>query len=89
MVIASLTTFLAFAFVLAVIGYRLFRGTGSAPAPPAELSAMLPAGAKVVASAVGDGRVVLTIEVGGALELRSFDLDTLKPLAVRRLHTNP
>lgn len=89
MLIASLTTFLAFAFVLAVIGYRVFRGSGSAPAPAPELSVALPAGAKVVASAVGDGRVVLTIEVGGALELRSFDVDTLKPLAVRRLGADP
>ena len=40
----------------------------------------LPAGAKVLSSAVGEGRIVLTVEVGGAIELCSFDLATLRPL---------
>jgi hypothetical protein len=82
MLIASVTTFGALGFVLAVIGYRVFHWQGSVPPPPpAGLSATLPAGAKVVSSAVGDGRIVLTVETGGALELRTYDLNTLKPLA--------
>ena len=52
---------------------------GSAPAAP-DVTAALPAGAKVMSTAVGDGHIVVTIEVDGAIELRSFDLDTLKPL---------
>ncbi len=90
MLIASLTTVIAVAFVFVVIGYRLFHLQGSAPSPPqAGLAATLPAGAKVLSSAVGDGRVVLTVEVNGAVELRSFDLNTLKPLARLRLETRP
>jgi hypothetical protein len=88
MMIASVTTFVAVAFVLGVIGYRLFHWQGSAP-PPADVSAALPAGAKVLSSAVGDGRIVLTVELNGAIELRTFDLNTLKPLGRVRLAPQP
>lgn len=84
MMIASLTTFIAVAVVLGVIGYRVFHLEGRAPVP-GNVSASLPAGAKVLSSAVGDGRIVLTVEIGGAIELRSFDVNTLKPLASVRL----
>ncbi len=95
MLIASATTVLAVGAVIAVIGYRVFHWQGSAPAqvapgpPRPEAAAMLPPGAKVLSSAVGEGRVVLTVEVAGGIELRSFDLNTLKPLAVVRLAPNP
>ncbi len=46
MVIASVTTFLAVAAVLGVIGYRVFHLQGSAP-PALETVPALPAGAKV------------------------------------------
>ncbi len=81
-------TFLAFAVVLAIIGYRLFR-SGERTTPVGAVSATLPAGAKVLSSAVGDGHIVLTIEAGGAIELRSFDLKTLKPLGQLRLAPRP
>ena len=55
-------------------------GESAPPPPPHSLAAALPAGAKVLSSAVGDGHIVLTVEVDGAIELRSFDLNTLKPL---------
>lgn len=88
MMIASLTTFVALAVVLAVIGYRVFNWQGSASqvvasGPPLPLS--LAPGAKVVSSAIGEGRLVLTVEVAGGLELFSFDLATLKPLGRVRL----
>jgi hypothetical protein len=89
MLIASLTTIVAVGFVFAVIGYRLFHWQGSAPAPPPDLTATLPAGAKVLSSAVGDGHIVLTVEVNGSIELRTFDLNTLKPLGRLRLETKP
>jgi hypothetical protein len=84
MVIASVTTFLAVAAVLGVIGYRVFHLQGSPP-PALDAAPALPAGAKVLSSAVGDGRVVLTVEVDGAIELRTYDLQTLKPLGRARL----
>ena len=39
--------------------------------------------------AVGDGRVVLTVEVAGAVELYAFDLKTLRPLGQVRLAPKP
>ena len=84
MVIATLTTFLAVAAVIAVIGYRVFRGEERVQAVQS-VSATLPAGTKVLSSAIGEGRLVLTVEVNGAIELYSFDLNTLKPLGRVRL----
>jgi hypothetical protein len=85
MLIASLTTLVAVGAVLAVIGYRVFHWQGSAAAPEAAQVPALPAGTRVLSSAVGDGRIVLTVEVDGAIELRTFDLASLKPLGRVRL----
>ena len=79
MMIASATTFVAVAVVLIVIGYRVFH-LGGSPPPVMEAAAALPAGTKVISSAVGDGRIVLTVEIAGASELRIYDLNTLKPV---------
>jgi hypothetical protein len=84
MMIASLTTIVAVAAVIAVIGYRVFRDEGRA-APVQAVSAALPAGAKVLSSTIGEGRLVLTVEIDGAIELLSFDLNTLKPVGRARL----
>lgn len=80
MMIASVTTFLAVAAVLGVIGYRISHLGGSANPPVPQAVPALPTGAKVLSSAVGDNRLVLTVEVDGAIELRTFDLNSLKPL---------
>jgi hypothetical protein len=89
MVIASATTFLAIAVVLGVIGYRFSRTEGSAPAPFAEVTAALPAGAKVLSTAIGADHIVVTVEVGGTIELLTFDPDTLKPLGRLKLNAPP
>jgi hypothetical protein len=92
MMIASATTFVAVGAIIAVIGYRVFHGQGSAApvvGPEAALAATLPAGAKVLGTAVGDGHIVLTVEVAGAVELHTFDLNTLKPLGRLRLAPRP
>jgi len=88
MLIASLTTVIAVGAVFGVIGYRVFKSGESAP-PAGDAAASLPAGAKVLSSAVGDGRVVLTVEVAGAVELYAFDLKTLRPLGQVRLAPKP
>lgn len=97
MAIATLTTFLAVAVVLGIVSYRFFRYQESAPpvppGPPVPTAPdalwSLPAGARVLATTVGDGKVVLTVEAGGAIELRSFDLVTLRPLGRVRLPPAP
>jgi len=88
MMIASATTFIAVAVVLGVIGYRVFRAEGRAT-PFVEVTAALPAGAKVLSTAISNDHIVVTIEVAGAIELRTFDPDTLKPLGRLRLETKP
>jgi len=84
MMIASLTTIIAVAVVIGVIGYRVFRTEGRAQ-QISSVSPTLPAGAKVLSSAIGEGRLVLTVEVNGAIELLSFDLNALKPVGRTRL----
>ena len=86
--IVTATTFIAVALVLVVIGYRVFHVKESAPSF-ADVTEVLPAGAKVLSTAVGDDHIVVTIEVGGVTELRTFDPDTLKPLGRLRLETKP
>jgi len=84
MMIATMTTFIAVAAVIAVIGYRVFKGEERVQVLQS-VSATLPAGTKVLSSAIGEGRVVLTVEVNGAIELLSFDLNTFKPVGRVRL----
>lgn len=88
MVIAGATTFLAVAAVIGVIGYRLFKGDGSAAAT-AEVTAFLPSGARVVSTAVAEDRIAVTIDIGGATEVRTFDLKTLAPRGRLRFATEP
>ncbi len=85
MMIASVTTFLAVAAVLGVIGYRIFHLGESVAVPPPQAVPALPAGAKVLSSAVGEGRIVLTVDINGAIALYSFDLATLRPLGHARV----
>jgi hypothetical protein len=43
----------------------------------------------VLSTAVSDGRLVVTIEVAGATEVRLYDLGTLKPRGRLRLEGKP
>jgi hypothetical protein len=76
MLIAGLTTALAVAAVLIAIGYRLFRTEGSAV--NTDTTAVLPKGARIVSTGVAGDRLVVTLEVGGVTEIRTFDAHTLK-----------
>jgi TRAP-type C4-dicarboxylate transport system permease small subunit len=77
MMIASATTFIAVALVLVVIGYRIFHSAESAR--EADVTAHLPQGARVVATAIAGDKIVLTIEIGSSIEIRTFDLQNLRP----------
>jgi hypothetical protein len=88
MMIASAITFIAVALVLGVIGYRVFKAEGRPP-PFADVAVALPAGAKVLSTAIGADHIVVTVEVGGVIELHTFDPDTLKPLGRLRLAPQP
>ena len=79
MLIAGLTSALAVAVVLIAIGYRLYRSEGS-PVSVSDVTAALPKGARIVATGVTGDRLVLTLDIGGATEIRTFDAKTLKPV---------
>src|SRR5512132_2942738 len=80
MMIASMTTFVAVAVVLGVIGYRVFRIEGRAQPPGLDTSMPWPNGARVISSAMNDEQLALTIETPTGVEVRFFDLRTFKPL---------
>jgi hypothetical protein len=86
MLIAGATTVIAIAAVIGVIGYRVFKAEGSAPA---EVTALLPKGARVIATAVAEDRIAVTVDVGGAIEIRTFDAKTLKPTGRLKFATEP
>lgn len=88
MLIAGLTTALAVAAVLIAIGYRLFRAEGSVVAA-ADVTTTLPKGARIVTTAVAGDRLVLTLDIGGATEIRTFDARTLKPTGQLRFVSEP
>jgi len=88
MLISGVTTMVAIAAVIGVIGYRVFKAEGSA-ATAVDVTALLPKGARIVATAVAEDRVAVTIDVGGAIEIRTFDVKTLKPVGRLKFATEP
>jgi len=88
MIISGLTTLVAIAAVIAVIGYRVFRAGESAQAV-VEGTIRLPKGAVVVSTAVAEGRIVVMYDIGGATEIRTFDVKTLKETGRVRFATEP
>src|SRR6267154_3062342 len=87
MLIAGLTTALAIAAVLFAIGYRLFRSEGSVVAT--DTTSMLPKGARIVSSAVAGDRLVVTLDIGGVTEIRTFDARTLKATGKLKFVSEP
>lgn len=76
MLIAGLTTALAVGAVLVAIGYRFFRAEGSRAA--VDVTATLPKDAKIIATAVTGDRLVVTLDLGGSVQIRTFDPRTLR-----------
>ena len=87
MLVAGLTTALAVAAVLIAIGYRLFRTEGSAVT--GDTTVILPKSARILSTAVAGDRLVVTLEVGGATEIRTFDARTLRPTGRLNFATEP
>ena len=86
MMISGAATILGIAVVLGVIGYRVFKGDGSAPPDVTEL---LPKGAKIIGTAVAGERIAIMVDAGGSVEVRTFDLKTLKPAGRLRFAPEP
>ena len=78
--LSGIATVLGISVVIVMIGWRLYRGSASTPPAPSDIVATLPKGAKVLSTAVAGERVIVTVDVGGVVELRSFDVNTLQPV---------
>jgi hypothetical protein len=87
MLIAGLTTALAVAAVLIAIGYRLFRAGESGPLT--DTTAVLPKGARILSTAVAGDRLVVTLDISGVIEIRTFDAHTLKPAGKLKFANEP
>src|SRR6201985_2787208 len=87
MLIAGVTTAVAIGAVLVAIGYRLFTTEGSQAA--SDITARLPKGAKIYATAVAGDRLVLMLDVNGQTEIRTFDAHTLEPAGSLPVATEP
>jgi hypothetical protein len=87
MLIAGITTGVAIAAVLIAIGYRLFKAEGSVNT--AEMTAVLPKAAKIVSTTVAGDRIVVTLDIGGTTEIRTFDAHSLKALGRLRFVSEP
>ena len=79
MLISGFATMLGIAVVIGVIGYRFFRANGSVA--PAEVTALLPKGAKVTATAVADDRIA----VMESLDLPRADMEKIRYRNAERL----
>jgi|SRR5262245_58637483 len=87
MLIAGFTTSVGVAAILGIIGYRVFKSEGSVA--PADVTALLPKGARIVSTAVAEDRIAITLDIGGAIEIRTFDLRTLRQTGRLRFATEP
>ena len=89
MLIAGLTSALAVVVVLIAVGYRLYRGEGSSTAATSDVIAALPKGARIVSTGVAGERLVVTLDIGGVTEIRTFDAKTLKPAGKLKFVSEP
>jgi hypothetical protein len=95
LVVSSLTTVLAVGAVFSVVGYRLFKAADRLPPPPpppapapepaqppqapVEATLALPKNARIIYTAVAEDLLVVSLDIDGAIEIRTYDLKTLKP----------
>jgi hypothetical protein len=89
MLVSMAVTIVAVGSVFGFIGYRMFKGEGTAaktadklpeaPAIPTDITLSLPHGARVIQSAVSGDRLVITLEIDGKIEVRTFDVNSLQP----------
>jgi flagellar biogenesis protein FliO len=89
MLIAGLTSALAVVVVLIAVGYRLYRGEGSTTAAVTDITATVPKGARIVSTGVAGDRLVVTLDIGGVTEIRTFDARTLKPAGKLKFVSEP
>jgi len=87
MLVSAVTTAIAVAAVVGVIGYRVYRAGGSGAATITDGMVMLPKGAHVVSTTISGRRIVVTLDVDGGSEVRIYDLNTLQQTGRLRFGT--
>jgi hypothetical protein len=90
MLISLVTTAIAVAAVAGVIGYRLFANGNESENLAGSIvngTIFVPQGAHVVSTTISNGRVFVTLDIGGADEVRIFDLKTLQQVGDLRFAT--
>jgi hypothetical protein len=87
MIISAITTLIAIAAVVSVIGYRVLNSGGGAISADGIIT--LPKGARLISTVASGGRVAVLIDIGGASELRTFDIKTLKQTGRLQFATEP
>ena len=89
MLVSMAVTVIAVGSVFGFVGYRIFKGEGmvekkadklpeSSPIPT-DVTLALPRGARVIHSAVANDRLIMTLDIDGKIEVRTFDVKTLQP----------
>jgi hypothetical protein len=89
MLVSGLTTLIAIAAVVGVIGYRVYHTGQNPPLAHADGVILLPKGARVTGATVAGDRVAVTLDIGGATEIRTYDISTLKEAGRLRFATEP
>ena len=101
MLASNLFMVVAIGAVLTVVGYRIYRTEPAAPPPPPpvvapapakiplDMTLTLPRGARILQTAVAGERLVITLEIDGATEIRTFDIKTLQPTGRMSFATVP
>jgi hypothetical protein len=89
MLVSMGITIVAVGSVFGLIGYRVMTADGvtaktadklpPASAIPTDITLSLPRGARIIQSAVVSDRLVMTMEIDGKVEVRTFDVTTLQP----------
>ena len=89
MLVSMAVTVIAVGSVFGFVGYRIFKGEGATaktadklpPASPipTDVTLSLPRGARVIQSAVANDRLIMTLDIDGKIEVRTFDVKTLAP----------
>jgi hypothetical protein len=77
MLLSGVATAVGLGVVVVLVGYRVARSGGSGQMVSA--TALLPKGARVVSTAVAGDRLIVTVDIGGAVEIRTFEAATLRP----------
>jgi len=102
MLASNLFMVVAIGAVLTVVGYRIYRIEPAPPPPPPppvavpaaakiplDMTLTLPRGARILQTAVAGDRLVITLEIDGATEIRTFDVKTLQPTGRMSFATVP